>query len=199
MSEATLLIFMRNPIFGKVKTRIAATLGDETALRIYQLLVAHTASIIRNIEATKIIYYSDFVDETGPWDETCFNAKQNGADLGERMSDASKEAFKYGLQNLVLIGTDCYDLTTDILAKAFMELRTNDAVIGPALDGGYYLLGVKRHHPLLFDNIEWSTNKVLEETISRCVKLGLKYFLLPELSDIDEEADVLKTDILQRI
>lgn len=199
MSQATLLIFMCNPIFGKVKTRIAATSGDEMPLKIYLLLVAHTVSIIRHIEASKIVCYSDFVGEGCPWDDTCFKVKQDGSDLGESMSNASKETFKYIFNKSLFIGDDCCDLTTEILAGAFMELGNNDVVLAPALDFGYYLLGIKKHHHLLFSNIAWGTNKVLEELISRCKKFGLEYFMPPLLSGIDEEADVLKTGILQRI
>ena len=198
MSNDSLLIFARNPVYGKVKTRLAATIGNDKALLIYQKLVEHTAAVTKSINTTRTVYYSDFIAAGDAWDNSFLKTVQRGADLGERMSNAFRDALEYGTNKAVIIGTDCYDLTSTIIADAFSELSNFDIVIGPALDGGYYLLGMNTHHPSLFDNMEWSTEAVLLETLTRCGDLDLRYFLLPVLSDIDEEKDLLNSNIFNR-
>jgi rSAM/selenodomain-associated transferase 1 len=196
MSNDTLLIFVRNPVYGKVKTRLAATIGNDKALQIYQQLVEHTAAVTQHINATRVVYYSDFISEGDAWNETYLKTVQHGEGLGERMSNAFKDTLEYGAKKTVLIGTDCYELNAEIIANGFTELSNYDIVIGPALDGGYYLLGMKTHHPQLFNDITWSTDTVLKETLARCAELGLRYFMLPVLSDIDDENDLLNYPIL---
>lgn len=196
MSKDTLLIFTRNPIYGKVKTRLAATIGHDKALAVYQSLIEHTAAVTKSIEATKIVYYSDFIINGDAWNNTYLKTVQQGADLGERMSNAFSDALKYGAKKAIIIGTDCYDLNEAIITEAFEQLNSYDVVIGPALDGGYYLLGMKVHYHQLFENITWSTETVLSETRARCNKLGLTYFLLPVLNDIDDEQDLISTNLL---
>jgi rSAM/selenodomain-associated transferase 1 len=198
MSNDTLLIFARNPVYGKVKTRLAATVGNDKALQIYQQLVEHTAAVTQNINATRVVYYSDFIADNDAWDNNYSKTVQQGTDLGERMSNAFSDTLELGVKKAVLIGTDCYKLNTEIIANAFTELSNYDIVIGPALDGGYYLLGMNNHHPQLFNDITWSTDTVLMETLTRCADLGLRYFLLPVLSDIDDEKDLLNHPILNR-
>jgi rSAM/selenodomain-associated transferase 1 len=199
MNDNKLMIFTRNPVLRKVKTRLAATIGDQQALKIYCLLLEHTAQITRNIGANRLVYYADFVGNGDAWDDTYEKTIQRGADLGERMSNAFVEQLSTGAEQAVLIGSDCYELTSVIIQDAFLFLDQYDVVIGPALDGGYYLIGMKSVHKELFDGMVWSTASVLRETEARCNKLGLRYHLLPTLSDIDEEKDLLLTDILDRI
>lgn len=199
MTEATLLIFMRNPVHGKVKTRIAATLGNDVALRVYQMLVDHTASVTRDISATRIICYSDLIECDGSWDDSCFRIIQKGNDLGERMSAAFKDTLRFGAHKVILIGTDCYELNADILAGAFAQLTDHDIVLGPAWDGGYYLVGMKNYYPQLFENIAWSTEGVLEQTIRRCNELGLSYSLQPTLNDIDDERDLKNSGLWRKL
>ena len=199
MSNNTLLIFTRNLVHGKVKTRLAATIGDDKALAVYRLLLEHTAQATKNIEATCIVYYSDAIAEGDAWDNTYLKSVQQGNDLGERMANAFYDRLKNGYQKVGIIGTDCYELTSGIIADAFQQLDQHDVVIGPALDGGYYLLGIKTFYPQLFDGVAWSTDSVLEETLSRCRKLSLSCFLLPLLSDIDDEKDLAHIDLLDKI
>jgi rSAM/selenodomain-associated transferase 1 len=196
MSNNTLLIFARNPVYGKVKTRLAATIGNDKALQIYHQLVEHTAAVTQPINANRVVYYSDFIADNDAWNNNYSKAMQRGTDLGERMSNAFKDTLEPGANKAIIIGTDCYELNTDIVANAFIELSNYDIVVGPALDGGYYLLGMNNHHPQLFYNMTWSTNTVLKETLARCAELGLRYFLLPILSDIDNENDLLNHPIL---
>ncbi len=196
MANDALLIFARNPVYGKVKTRLAATIGHDKALLIYQALLRHTAMVTKSVHSDRIVYYADFITDSDVWGDTPLKALQLGVNLGERMSNAFKETFKNGAKKAVIIGTDCYDLTPAIITDAFTALNKYDVVIGPALDGGYYLLGMQTYRPQLFDNIKWSTDAVLKETLSHCAGLGLSHFLLPVLSDIDVEKDLISANIL---
>jgi len=115
---------------------------------------------------------------------------QNGNDLGERMKNAFNVIFDKDYNQIAIIGTDCPELTTDILKDAFKTLKTTDLVLGPAHDGGYYLLGMKQLHASLFEKINWSTNTVLAETHGKCEALQLNYALLPTFRDIDRAEDL---------
>ncbi len=199
MSKDILLIFARNLIYGKVKTRLATTIGHNKALAVYQSLIKHTAAVTKSIDVTRFVYYSDFITNGDAWDNTYLKTVQQGTDLGERMSNAFNDALKHGHKKAIIIGTDCYELSAPVITEAFEQLNSYDIVIGPALDGGYYLLGMNKHHPALFDDMVWSTDTVLGETVKRCDQLGLRYFLLPVLADIDEEKDLLTTGILQKL
>lgn len=198
MGKDSLLIFTRNLIYGKVKTRLAAGIGNDEALMVYQSLIKHTASVTKNIDATRIVYYSEFIATGDAWDNTYLKNVQKGADLGERMSNAFNDVLNAGNTKSVIIGTDCCDLTEAIITEAFEALSKYEVVIGPAVDGGYYLIGMKSHLHQLFENMTWSTDTVLSETIARCNKLGSAYFLLPVLNDIDDEKDLLRTNILSK-
>lgn len=199
MTNNCLIIFTRNPVYGKVKTRLAATMGEDVALKVYQFLVKHTERVTYGADAARAVYYSDAVVNGDVWDRADRKLLQEGTDLGERMSNAFYEVLNGGSDRVIIIGTDCYELTRGIIDDAFAKLEYYDVVLGPALDGGYYLLGMKAHHSELFDGIAWSQDSVLLETISRCDKLSLRYFLLRELSDVDEGKDLLKTDILEKL
>jgi uncharacterized protein len=192
MLRSLLIIFYRNPQLGKVKTRLAATLGEEKALAIYLQLVAHTRSITAAlpVEIDKVVFYSDFVDTEDSWSNNHFKKHlQTGNDLGERMRNAFDWGFKQGYTAITIVGTDCFELTTQILATSFQQLKENDAIIGPASDGGYYLLGMNTLHDL-FENKTWSSNSVFTNTVADFENLKLKFFTLPVLSDIDVEADL---------
>lgn len=185
------LIFVKNIIEGRVKTRLAATLGNEAAMNIYRQLLQHAHDVIKNIDAAKIVSYSDVIEEDR-WNNDEFKKElQQGIDLGKRMENAFIHAFETGYDSVIIIGTDCPEINKNILETAFKELNDFDIVIGPATDGGYYLLGMKKLHSFLFKNMKWSTSTVFKDTIERCNAGQLSYFLLPELSDIDEEKDLI--------
>ena len=187
-----LIIFIKNVEKGKVKTRLAATVGDEEALNIYYKLLAHARKTALAVEVNRYVFYSSFVEKNDEWSNDFFYKKtQTDADLGLRMSDAFKEILKKH-KNVVIIGSDCASLTPDILNLAFEKLEEFPFVIGPTFDGGYYLLGMNELEPSVFENVEWSTESVFDTTISRMDGLGKKYFLLPKLSDIDYEEDWVK-------
>ena len=190
MKEDVLLVFVKNAVPGKVKTRLAATVGNEKAMAVYLQLVAHTSKVIRSLPCDRIIFYSDKTEENYKWNNTDQIQVQQGFDLGERMMNAFAFAFKNKYQKAVIIGTDCPELTTVIIRKAFKVLDETDITIGPAADGGYYLLGMKKQQPVLFKNIPWSTSEVLNKTIQHCEENNLTYTLLPVLHDVDEESDL---------
>lgn len=189
------MVFIKNPVAGKVKTRLAATLGDSAALAIYRKLLGHTLQITRPLPCVKVACFSHFIPGDDEWRSSGFKAGlQQGADLGERMYNAFAGNIDKTCRHAVLIGSDCFELNTDIIEQAFTALRNHDVVIGPAADGGYYLLGMKRPHPALFQHKQWSTDTVLKDTLQDCSALHLSWFLLPELSDIDEEKDLIGYD-----
>lgn len=190
MSRAALIIFQKNSILGKVKTRLAASIGDERALEIYNWLTRYTHQISREIQVDKFIFYSDFIPEDMEKLPKGFKLEvQTGADLGERMKNAFNHLFSKGYSNVVIIGTDCPDLKSSDLNTAFLTLSQADLVLGPAKDGGYYLLGMSRFYPELFDEMPWSTQKVLELTLNKADSLSLDYEFLNILSDIDNIND----------
>ncbi len=187
--EDLLIVFTKNLLFGKVKTRLAATIGDDNAFKIYATLIAYTCSVTKQLSCGKIVYYSDYIEQNDVWNG-CRKAAQQGNDLGERMMNAFKDAFAAATDRAVIIGTDCFEIDRHIIEHAFKQLNEHDIVIGPAMDGGYYLLGIKSLHQPLFENIPWSTETVFEATITVCNHLNLSYFLLPVLNDVDEEKDL---------
>lgn len=191
IDSVALLIFVRNPVYGKVKTRLAKDIGDDKALEIYNLLLKHTFSISQGLKCKKFVYYADEIVEEDLWNLADFNKrKQQGNDLGERMFHAMNELFIQGFAKVILIGSDCFELNTPILDKAIFQLDKNDAVLGPANDGGYYLIGLTDIIPELFANKIWSTDQVAKDTINDLEKLQKRYYLLPKLNDIDDASNL---------
>lgn len=187
--DSALLIFIKNAQKGKVKTRLAKTVGDEKALQIYKALLAHTRNVAQKVNASRFLFYSNFIDNQDDWSGTKFVKKvQEGNDLGERMSNAFKMIFE-SHEKIIIIGSDCASLEPSILESALQQLEKYPFVIGPAEDGGYYLLGMRNYAPSIFQNIEWSTGAVFSKTVKKIEQLGATYFLLPMLSDIDQEED----------
>jgi uncharacterized protein len=187
-----LIVMMKNPIKGKVKTRLAATIGDEKALEIYLDLVNHTEQVCSVVSfCEKAIYYSDFIDQNSTWNDRNYQKHlQKGESLGERLHFAFNESFKVGYNKVLVIGTDCFEISPRIIQQAYDELDENEVVIGPARDGGYYLLGMRQFYSDLFSNIKWSTEWVLTQTLDKLKTANLHYTLLPVLSDIDREQDL---------
>lgn len=184
-----LIIFTKNLRAGKVKTRLAAKIGNEPALEIYNYLVNHTVSVTANLQVEKRVYYSSEVEENDEWEKKCFSKHlQRGKDLGERMENAFREAFRDKYDNVIIIGTDLLEIKQKDLETAFRYLREKQAVIGPAKDGGYYLLGLKSLNSKIFRNKKWSTASVFQETLKDLEDLNLK--ILDVRNDIDEMNDI---------
>jgi rSAM/selenodomain-associated transferase 1 len=204
-----LIVFVKNPIPGKVKTRIAATVGDEKAAEVYRALLDHTKNVVLQwLEASKpnvrkqaVVYYGDYINDLDLWNEPAFSKKLQAAspDLGARMLSSFGEELGEGEDNrAVIIGSDCLALRPRHLEEAFEALIEQDIVIGPADDGGYYLLGMGQLYRFLFENKSWSLPNLLEETLADLkqresgTNARLRYHLLDTLSDIDTWEDYLR-------
>ena len=160
MNKNLILIFTRNPELGKVKTRLAASIGQENALQVYIELLQHTRKVVLETDYDKRVLYSDVISTKDIWNNHLFQKKEQfGKDLGVRMFNAFREGFEDGYQKIVIIGSDLITLEANDLKKAFTALDTNDVVIGPAEDGGYYLLGLKSIPENIFKNKEMSLIK----------------------------------------
>lgn len=188
-SKNLLLIFTRNPELGKCKTRLAATIGNQKALDIYNFLLQHTVVVTKDVKAAKQVWYSEEIWEKDIWDAGIFTKKlQQGADLGARMALAFQEGFANGFERIIIIGSDMYDLTTTDIDQAFKALSTEDMVIGPAQDGGYYLLGMTTFTKGVFQEKAWGTDTVLKDTLTDLH--DKKIHLLETRNDIDLYEDI---------
>ena len=192
-SKNLLLVFTRNPELGKCKTRLAAKVGDESALDIYKFLLNHTVAITQNVNAAKQVWYSEEIWMNDIWDNAVYDKRlQQGTDLGVRMANAFQAGFASGFERVIVIGSDMYDLSEDDLEKAFTILKVKDFVIGPAEDGGYYLLGMKAFNAEVFKNKTWGTSSVLQNTLNDLKNENIE--LLEARNDVDVYEDIGTTD-----
>lgn len=192
MNNKHLIIFVKNKIAGKVKTRLAAGIGPEKAMEVYEQLLDHTHKATRCLTCDKIVYFSEKIENDSIWGDGNFQlSQQSGAELGQRMFNAFNTQFAQGAEKVIIVGSDTFEISEDILKAAFRALDKKDVVIGPARDGGYYLLGMKELQPELFHNKPWSTESVCSQTIEDLKRLNLSYSLLPVLNDIDYKEDWL--------
>lgn len=196
VSKNLLLIFTRNPELGKCKTRLAATVGDENALEIYKFLLGHTARITENLIAAKQVWYTEEIWANDMWDNAVFDKRlQQGINLGDRMANAFQSGFESGFERIIIIGSDMYDLAQADLENAFEILKANDFVVGPAQDGGYYLLGMKMFKEELFKNKNWGNHTVLKDTLKDLEEENVH--LLDPRNDIDLYDDVKDIEVFQ--
>ena len=190
VNDNALAIFIKNPILGKAKTRIAKDSSDKKALEIYKNLLSITRGISEQVDCKKYVFYDQFIDEGDDWSNANFDKKlQKGNDLGERMLAAFIMLENENIKKTVLIGSDCPYISPALIQEAFDSLDKHDFVLGPTLDGGYYLIGMKKASEVVFSNIEWSQETVLENTLERILEIDCSYFLLERLNDIDHLAD----------
>jgi rSAM/selenodomain-associated transferase 1 len=189
-SENLLILLTKMPEAGKVKSRLSSEIGPEKAAKVYERLLRNTLEQMKATNSEKAIALEGnealFTKAFGEW----MIWPQEGNDLGDRMALAFERAFQIGYKRVVLIGGDCPEMTTEILEWAFEKLNDHDLVLGPSQDGGYYLIGLKKTEPRLFENMQWSHNKVFEQTVQRAAEQNLKVALLPTLRDIDHLADL---------
>ena len=198
--ENALIIFVRNPEKGKVKSRLAKDIGDDKSLDVYKFLLQYTRDISVSCNCSHFVFYSSYIHVQDVFDDDIFTKFiQEGNDLGERMMNAFKKVFALGCKKVCIMGSDCYELQTEIIDEAFEKLDTHDIVVGPATDGGYYLLGMKQLQLDLFKQKEWGTSSVLDDTMKSITQLGLSYAELPVLNDIDTIEDLLETNILTHL
>ncbi len=196
MQKNLLIVFVKNIVLGKVKTRLAKTIGSNGALNVYIKLYDITERESLLVKKTDThVYFSDVVINS-KW-KNAQKSVQQGADLGEKMMNAFKKGFEDGYQNIICIGSDLPEISSEIIENAFEKLNQTDLVFGPATDGGYYLLGMNKPLFYIFDNKPWSTNALLELTINEISNKQNTYTLLDVLNDIDTIED-LKTSILSK-
>ena len=190
MNENLLIIFTRNPELGKVKTRLAKTVGNETALNIYKFLLDYTVKITTSLNADKAVFYSENVPERDIWDAAIYKKHlQQGDDLGQRIQNAFENAFKMGYKKVAVIGSDMFELKQSHLEEAFALLSNNEVVIGPAQDGGYYLLGMTKFIPQAFNKKAWGTETVLKDTLNDLSDVDVK-LMNAVLNDVDLFEDI---------
>jgi rSAM/selenodomain-associated transferase 1 len=190
-STTCILILCKNPILGKAKTRLAKSIGQKKALEIYHFLLEHTAQIVAEVACDKRIFYSDSIlTEDAFQGDNYYKKLQAKGDLGNRMKVAFENAFAAGYQRAVIIGSDCYELSSPILNDALAALENSETVFGPAKDGGYYLMGMRQLIPAVFENQPWSQANLLSNTLQTLNQLGHSHQLLPTLSDVDYLEDL---------
>lgn len=193
MKNNALLIFTRNPELGKVKTRLAKTIGDADALQVYKDLLQHTMEQTKTIDCDKFVFYDIAIVEGDIWNEEVYQKRiQSNGDLGDKMQAAFEHLFSLDYNNCIIVGSDLFDLKSELIKTAFIELHKNDVVIGPAEDGGYYLLGLKKMHKVLFQNKDWGTSTVFADTMKDLETQ--KTHLMPILNDIDTFEDLINSN-----
>jgi rSAM/selenodomain-associated transferase 1 len=196
-----LLFFVKYPQKGQVKTRLSAELDEDVTVGLYRNFILDLLSMLKGLEVQFQICFSpaDSRKKFEEWLGTQYSyVPQQGDDLGQRMKNAFTHAFDQGFQRVVTIGSDSPDLPGDLINEAFLYLETQDAVIGPSTDGGYYLIGFNEAAflPEAFEGIEWSTDLVLRKTLSILGRAGLKFRQLPVWKDVDTLHDL--KDLVRR-
>lgn len=190
-----LIVFAREPLRGKVKTRLAASLGDQIAAEHYEIMLQDVLKTARQLSDLETVVFWDCEEEALPFlaeRYRCSSRHQIPGDLGQRMQGAFEEMFKDGFMLCCIIGSDAPDLPAAYILQAYrlLEAPQADVVLGPSLDGGYYLLGLRQVWEQLFVNISWSTAEVLEQSVAAAQGSGLTTALLPEWQDIDTLEDL---------
>ncbi len=194
MNKNLLIVFVKNIKLGKVKTRLAKTIGNDAAFEVYKHLVLITQKESQKLtNVDRHIYFSDvIIDTKWPRDEKFV---QDGENLGDRMKDAFQRGFDKGYNQVVGIGSDLASLTSDRIQEAFDQLETNETVFGPAEDGGYYIFGMRKYFPFIFENKPWSKENLFDTTIKELESKEISFGLLKIENDIDTIED-LKTSCI---
>jgi uncharacterized protein len=193
--DRCILLFVKSPVKGQVKTRLAAEIGEEFAVTLYKCFVEDVLGLVKDVGVPLRLLFdppdaeADFRDWLGEQD---FFRPQAGDDIGEKMKNGFESAFEEGFSKVVAIGSDLPDLPCDFLRRTFTQLQSHDAVLGPSSDGGYYLIGFSREAflPEAFENIAWSRDGVFEQTIRILRQWARSTFLLPVWHDVDTAADM---------
>lgn len=201
MISEQLIIFTRYPAPGKAKTRLIPVLGKEGAANLHRLMTQRTIARALSLEnsrqlSVEVHYTGSSQQLMEDWlgTEIVYHQQSDG-DLGARMFAAFQKSFNCGMEKVVIIGTDCPKLKQQMLAKAFDNLSDKDLVLGPAKDGGYYLIGLRCLIPELFYGIQWGSSEVFANTLAIAKNLGLNIGVLPTLVDIDRPEDLIGLDI----
>ena len=193
MSKNLLIVFVKNIRLGKVKTRLAKSIGNENAFEVYKYLVDITEKVTEAINIEKHIYFSDAIIEE-KWPKTA-KFVQKGEDLGQKMQYSIQKGFDDGFEKIVLIGSDLPDISSQIIQQGFNALNKTPIVFGPAKDGGYYLIGLTQPYNFLFENKPWSQSTLLDVTLTELNAHNLTYSLLQPLNDIDTLEDLKSSSL----
>tara|TARA_B100001778_G_scaffold106973_1_gene87561 strand:- start:637 stop:1233 length:597 start_codon:yes stop_codon:yes gene_type:complete len=193
-----LIIFCKNLIEGQVKTRLAKSIGTKKALFVYKKLIEKTIEAVKPVNSQKVVYYSKFINNNDKWNDFVNEKKiQKGNNLGEKINNAFTEGFKSKFSPIIVIGSDLWDIKHSDINLAFNSLTKNDYVIGPSIDGGYYLIGMNTINSKLFKNKSWSKSTLLKETINELKNKNLK--LLDSKNDIDTLEDLNSNETLKKM
>jgi len=196
LSKNAIIVFVKNPELGKVKTRLAKTMGDRKALDIYLALCEYTRQLLLEIDCDRYIFYDQSIIEDDEWDEQHFHKKiQQIGDLGDRIHHAFDEVLA-NYDKVLIIGSDCPQIQKTHIDLAFESLNHTDIVIGPSLDGGYYLLGMKDDQSYLFEDMPWSTATLFGECLRKIFSRNKSVTELEHLTDVDYEQDLKLVDWL---
>jgi len=196
MTKELLIVFVKNIKLGKVKTRLAKTIGDQAAFEVYKELVGITEKASQEVNKETWIYFSDVVIET-KW-QGCNKYIQEGEDLGIKMKNAFQHAFEKGYEKVVLIGSDLPTINSAIISQAFDRLENKKVVFGPAVDGGYYLVGLTKPKESIFKNKPWSQSNLLEVGTLQLEEEKQEYSLLETLNDIDTYQDMVASGMFKK-
>lgn len=194
-AEECIVMFIRAPQKGKVKTRLSRDVGPETALDLYKTFTEDMLQTITMAGVAASVHYHPHESRSAvaDWLGPSFDYQaQRGEDLGQRMENAFCKSFEAGYRRVLLVGSDLPDLPVSVFHDAFAHLKTHDAVIGPATDGGYYLIGFSSEtfFPEIFLQVSWGSRRVLAQTHGRFSQSGLSVYLLPKWCDIDDLNDL---------
>lgn len=196
-------VFVKAPRPGYAKTRLAAEVGAARAADLYRALGRGVVSACVNQAYDTVVWFApaDARQAIREWLQglriAAFHPQAEGA-LGVRMAAAFRRHFREGARRVLLIGSDCPGVDSRLVSAALAELDRHDLILGPAYDGGYYLIGLRRSVPQLFRGVAWSAVLVLEQTLARASQLGLHPALLPTLRDVDTASDARAVGILQQ-
>ncbi|MCG6137382.1 MAG: TIGR04282 family arsenosugar biosynthesis glycosyltransferase [Nostoc sp. LLA-1] len=196
IAKQHLIVFTRYPEAGKTKTRLIPALGDVGAANLQRQMTEHTIFQVQELQkrtdiSWEVRFAGGNLQLMQDWLGTdSVYQPQGEGDLGDRMARSLVHAFQSGAAQVVIIGIDCPGVNPQILTQAFEKLNTCDLVLGPAIDGGYYLVGLCRLIPELFANINWGTSQVLQQTVEIADKLKISLMYLPALADVDLPEDL---------
>lgn len=196
-SRLGIFIMMKYPQVGRVKARLAKSIGDESATNLYRMFIRDTLTTVQILDIPYYIavYPPESQKQVEKWLGPSYHVfQQQGMDIGERLQSGFTTMFEKGYQRVIALASDSPDLPIEILRDAVSALQTHEAVIGPASDGGYYLIGFSQEPSILeaFEDISWSTETVFRETLSKIKSVTQNIHILPEWIDIDTKSDLQK-------
>lgn len=210
LEPLTVVVFAKEPEPGEVKTRLADDIGEERAAALFECFLQDTAATVGALDGplgrpvSAVLAYSGDPDAEGfaAFRERNFTfIEQQGDDLGERLAQVSRECFDRGAHQLIIVGTDSPTLGSGHFMKAVNAMGDHDVVVGPSFDGGYYMIGLDGPHPEIFEEIDWSTARVYEQTLQRCHASSLLCETLEFWYDVDTISDLklLKTHLFEHL